>query len=566
VSRPTEQKRPDDDPSRRQRFAGPAGLRGLAEALRSVPDRLRRPEALLMSMAILASLGAHMPPWVGLGALRDYFAAHPEQPVVQQPPSEVSFELAAPADKAPEPAEPPPKPEREKPKKAKLAKREPEPEKSEPPKPEPPKPELPKPKLPDLLKPQVAELTVQPPPPPPKEIRKQSITQKSDDPEVAPPPDAQYLAEQSRRVEEETVARVTDLSRDDPEPSKGAPQRAGDDQQAGDADEDQIAMRQPSQKASPTQAPSEPTPPQASREPTPTQPSQRAVAAQKATPAQPAQPVIIQDPMGSFALMPAQPARAAQAAREGRAGSSGGPPNLKVSWRAFEETFGAEQLAQDRMPREAKRRGAGREKRWSEFRAAIENYVAGVKPGNTTALNAAADPFAAYLAAFHRNLHIEFAHEFLGSLPAAGELGDPNLVTKVEIVVNPDGTLDRVGVVGSSGNMMYDFGAFNAVQRGAPYPPTPEKIRSPDGRVYVRWALHRNESQCGTWNAEPYILRTAPRSPNDPPEDSVSPYRRGGSEPHGGDEPKAPAGPGKAVAPGETLGRARRRAQGPVHG
>ena len=110
------------------------------------------------------------------------------------------------------------------------------------------------------------------------------------------------------------------------------------------------------------------------------------------------------------------------------------------------------------------------------------------------------------------------------SLPALGDLGDLDLVTKVEIVVNADGTLDRVGIVKSSGNLMYDFGAFYAVQSGAPYPPAPEKIRSSDGRVYMRWALHRNESQCGTWNAEPYILKEPPRSPNDPKPDNVSPF------------------------------------------
>ena len=134
-------------------------------------------------------------------------------------------------------------------------------------------------------------------------------------------------------------------------------------------------------------------------------------------------------------------------------------------------------------------------------------------------------------------------------------------MTKVEIVVNADGSLDRVGVVKSSGNLMYDFGAFNAVQRGAPYPPPPEKIRSPDGRVYMRWALHRNESQCGTWNAEPYILKNAPRSPNDPKQDNVSPYRPASDTEQGRlprDEPKRAPGKTPAVAPGETLGRLER--------
>jgi TonB family protein len=130
-------------------------------------------------------------------------------------------------------------------------------------------------------------------------------------------------------------------------------------------------------------------------------------------------------------------------------------------------------------------------------------------------------------------------------------------VTKVEIVVNPDGSLDRVGVVKSSGNLMYDFGAFNAVQRGAPYPVPPEKIRSPDGRVYLRWALHRDESQCGTWNAEPYIVKNPPRSPNAPQPDNVSPYRPGGG---GGDPPdakqgRAPIAPPRPAGPVVRVGQ-----------
>ncbi|HEX6245708.1 MAG TPA: hypothetical protein VFZ61_32510, partial [Polyangiales bacterium] len=121
----------------------------------------------------------------------------------------------------------------------------------------------------------------------------------------------------------------------------------------------------------------------------------------------------------------------------------------------------------------------------------------------------------------------------------------------------------RVGVVKSSGNLMYDFGAFNAVQRGAPYPPPPERIRSSDGRTYLRWALHRDQSQCGTWNAEPFILKDPPRSPNDPKQDNVSPYRPGSEQEHGQRPPKNEPrkGTSPAVAPGDTLGRllSRRR-------
>ncbi len=542
-----------DDSARARR---PSTLRVIGEVLASIPERLRRPESLLMMLALLASLGVHMPPYLGLGALADYFERLEREHKKETAPP-ITFDVV----NEPMPATPPPdrrdapKPERKRPERE-APKPQPEREKAKPePKPE-PEPE------------QRSEVAAQLPEPK-KEERKQSVTQKSEDPNVEPPPDPKYLAEENRRVQDESVASVTSETKNDPTLQASAPQAAGPEH-AGDSHDDERGaekgskeereQRMASRERAPT--PIAPRPPErtAPQPPQPQQPSR----SQPPTPsAEAPRETVVRDPLGTFVLAPSNPS--ASAGPRGAANAPSKSPNLKVSWRAFEQTFGAEQLAQDRMPKEAKRRGAGREKRWEEFRAAIENYIVGVRPGNTTALNAAADPFAAYLASFHRNLHMEFAHQFLASLPMAGALGDPSLVTKVEIVVNADGTLDRVGVVKSSGNMMYDFGAFNAVQRGAPYPPTPEKIRSPDGRVYMRWALHRNESQCGTWNAEPYILRTPPRSPNDPKQDNVSPYRPGGAggdSEHGSaprDEPRH-GDPGKtpAVGPGETLSAIRR--------
>src|SRR5690606_15049203 len=55
-----------------------------------------------------------------------------------------------------------------------------------------------------------------------------------------PPPDARFLAEQSRVVEEETVASITNSIADDPEPSAGE-QHEGPSEEPGDSDEDRIA-------------------------------------------------------------------------------------------------------------------------------------------------------------------------------------------------------------------------------------------------------------------------------------------------------------------------------------
>jgi TonB family protein len=537
------------EPSGSRASTTPSGIRVVLQTLRSVPEKLRRPESLLMIMALFASLGAHMPPYIGLGALAAFFESK-EREEARQAPVEISFEVSeTPAPEA-KPEEEKAKPEDARPEerakpKLEVAKKEPEPEK---------KPDLVPPKKEEEEKQKVvvSKVEVEPPPPPPSPERKQSITQKSEDPNVEPPPDAKYLAEESRRVAEETMATVTSETRDDPVPQAAAPVAAGDERAGEDLQKDERGAEQGAETDEPPQMASVSRPEQG---PPPSEAAQRPeVSAREAVKATPAQPTIVQDPLGSFVLAPAAPAREGREGQQGQQGTAGkAGPNLKVSWRTFEDTFGARELAQDRMPREAKRRGAGREKRWEEFRAAIENYIVGVKPGNQTALNAAADPFAAYLAAFHRNLHMEFAHEFLESLPALGDLGNPDLVTKVEIVVNSDGTLDRVGVVKSSGNLMYDFGAFNAVQRGSPYPPPPEKIRSPDGRVYMRWALHRNESQCGTWNAEPYILKNPPRSPHDPKPDNVPPYNSP-SEPM-----RPPAAPGTVPRAGETMGMSEPR-------
>jgi TonB family protein len=535
----------------------PSGIRVAFQALRTIPEKLRRPESLLMIMALLASLGAHMPPYIGLGALADFFE-HQERKAEKHAPVEISFEVS----EAPAPPEQPPQEEKAKPEKAKPQEQaKPTLELAKKKEPEPPKqPDLVPPKKEEEKKVVVSEVQVpEPPPPPPQLERKQSVTQKSEDPNVEPPPDAKYLAEESRRVAEETMASVTSETRDDPVPQAAAPVAAGDERAGEDLEKDERGAEEGAETDEPPQMASVSRPEQG---PPPSQEQSRpevtAREAAKATPEQSA-PTVVRDPLGSFVLAPAAPAKEGREGQKGQQGTQGkAGPNLKVSWRTFEDTFGARELAQDRMPREAKRRGAGREKRWEDFRAAIENYIVGVKPGNQTALNAAADPFAAYLAAFHRNLHMEFAHEFLESLPALGDLGNPDLVTKVEIVVNSDGTLDRVGVVKSSGNLMYDFGAFNAVQRGSPYPPPPEKIRSPDGRVYMRWALHRNESQCGTWNAEPYILKNPPRSPNDPKPDNVPPYNNP-SEPV-----RPPAAPGTAPRAGETMGLLEKKPYSPM--
>jgi len=200
-------------------------------------------------------------------------------------------------------------------------------------------------------------------------------------------------------------------------------------------------------------------------------------------------------------------------------GGSSGDLDLRVSWADFEQMYGEERLAEERRAFVEERRSRFRGQATSaeemrRFRAAIENYVPNVRPGNQTALNAAASPFANYLAAVHRRIHRQYADRFLASLPSWG--GDPHadrtLMTKLEIILNQDGTVHRVGVVRTSGLITFDFGAYKAVLRGQPYPRPPSSILSGDGRVYFHWGFYRNERQCGTFNAQPYVLPNPPGS------------------------------------------------------
>src|SRR6185503_15450385 len=80
-----------------------------------------------------------------------------------------------------------------------------------------------------------------------------------------------------------------------------------------------------------------------------------------------------------------------------------------------------------------------------------------------------------------------------------------------EIVVNPDGTIDKVNIARPSGVLAFDVAALDTVLSSGPFEAPPEQIRSADGKTYVHWAFHRDWRQCGTFGAEPYILTTPPR-------------------------------------------------------
>ena len=453
--------------------------------------RYREPVFIAFILALIASLSVHLPVYEVLGELADHFRelAEEERVTLTSDPVEIDFEVAGKKSQRARKK----RAQRQRQKRPRAA------------------------QTAEELKAQAKPTEKKPYQVPVESV--QAIQQHATNPDAEAPENPQFVAEQNNRVEEETVARVRSMVRDDQVPSPGRQQQPSNTlEQEGNASEQRIAevrdkdgsdarkaTEEEAKRKRPDKAPdADPIKAErvSSRAPDGKQADARGDRAALASDER----ITITDPAGTFSIR-----RPNEAGQGGGERAKGRGPGGKISWSQFEAAVGSEKLSQARRAylaeRKSSQRGIAREKTWNEFRTAIENYVPGVKPGATTALNAAASPFATYIAAVHRRIHQEFADRFLRSLPIGGSpYQDPTLMTKLEIVLNRDGSVHRVGVVRSSGLLPFDFGAFNSVLRAQPYPPAPSSILSGDGRVYFHWGFYRNQRQCGTFNAEPYIL------------------------------------------------------------
>jgi TonB family protein len=135
-----------------------------------------------------------------------------------------------------------------------------------------------------------------------------------------------------------------------------------------------------------------------------------------------------------------------------------------------------------------------------------------VKVGNQTALRSRKHPFARFIAQMHRDIHDAWAWGFLEQLDTTGRqhpLNDYELWTRVEIVLNRDGTIDKVTTVRHSGKIAFDSAAREIVHAAGPFPDPPREILSGNGKIYIHWAFHRDERACGTFGAQPFILDNA---------------------------------------------------------
>jgi TonB family protein len=334
--------------------------------------------------------------------------------------------------------------------------------------------------------------------------------------EVDPPPDAKYLAQKNNRAREETRARDTNLERAQ-QGTEGSSPSDRKDEQVGDKDnkvarDEDVKSRKG--KSAPEVTPR--TDPRLPQQQSPS-PSKSLLSMRDApkrdhevTP-QTADPSLPRDPDGLRPMLDWRP----EAVKDlpGRPGTNQST-RLALSGKQYEYLFGDDAEAARELAQKQRSRRQGRfSERMGRIQSALENFIPEVRPGNQTALNTRAAPFAAFIARMHRNILELWGFGFLEDLdrkPASSPMNNPQLITKLEIVLNADGTIAKVTIVKASGLVQFDVAAIDAVYSAGPYPDPPNAIRSANGKIYIHWTFHRDERQCATSGVDYYILDNPP--------------------------------------------------------
>jgi TonB family protein len=333
--------------------------------------------------------------------------------------------------------------------------------------------------------------------------------------DVKPPPDAKYLAQKNNRAEEETRAKDTNLEREMRGTEAASSKSDRQDQEAGDNDR-KVARDEDQKSKRGRSAPS--VVPHTNPRTMDTNSPNKSLLTMRDAPKRPhevtpetADPSLPRDPEG---LQPLFENRPESVKDLGGAPGNNRDVRLSISGKQYEYLFGDDAEAARRLAEKERSHRPGRfTERLGRVKSALENFIPEVRPGNQTALNTRAAPFAAFIARMHRNIHELWGFGFLEDLetkPASNPLNNPTLVTKLEIVLNGDGTIAKITIVGASGLMQFDVAAIDAVYSAGPFPDPPREIRSGNGKIYIHWTFHRDERQCATSGVDYYILDNAP--------------------------------------------------------
>jgi len=418
---------------------------------------------------------------------------------------------------------------------------------------------------------------------PPKKDQQIAVKQQVKDKNQQDNPEARFIGDEANRVDEETVARITSHDQDDANPTPGG-QHSSESKVPGNADETRIADsedregtdRAPGEGVADSKPGNDSQPPSATAatdapgvprvEPTAGGANRAAVKQQAGSPPVPvespggsdgadgSEPMVVDGDgdKGAFTLDPRKKGKASDAVRRERVptaprvmglgvGANERGSRTSLSMNDAVAAVGVDELSRQRAAdgerRRSLHRGSWNSSSLERWRAATENYVSSVKPGNQTALNTAQVPFATYLVHIHNRLHPVFADRFLGSLdglPRNHPLNNYEMMARLEIVVEPEqGRVVKMGVIKTSGVTAFDVAALDSVHRSGPFGKAPSAIVSPDGKVYLHWEFHRNPIYaCSTMNAYPYMLNVpavedVPKGPPSAPKPPPDPKERG---------------------------------------
>ena len=106
---------------------------------------------------------------------------------------------------------------------------------------------------------------------------------------------------------------------------------------------------------------------------------------------------------------------------------------LALTAKDYEYLFGADAAAERRLAQTERSKKVGRfQQRIGRVQSSLENFIPEVKPGNQTALNTRAAPFAAYIARMHRSIHNLWGFGMLeewDEKSSSNPFNNPNLLT-----------------------------------------------------------------------------------------------------------------------------------------
>jgi TonB C terminal len=381
--------------------------------------------------------------------------------------------------------------------------------------PSPAEPEVTVPPLPAMPEPEA---------PPIKLKEHEKMVDLDNEKDVEAPPDAKYLAQKNNRADVESRATETNLEREQ-KGGEGSLQAEGerhDDQEVGD-DRAKIAQLEDVKSKLGRKAPDviprkEAETPEAPQAEAPARTSpvlslrDSAPRGHEITP-ETVDPSLPHDPAGMLATP--KPHGAFRDEEKDHRPNGGKRLKLVLSGKDYEYLFGKEAKAERQLAEKERSTRVGKFARaTARVRSALENFIPEVKPGNQTALNTRAAPFAAFIARMHRSIHQLWgfgALEDWGDLPSSSPLNDESLMNTLEIVLNRDGTVNKVTPVRLSKYLPYDAAAIDVVYSAGPYPEPPREIRSGDGKIYIWWSFFRDGRQCATSGVEPKILNNGPK-------------------------------------------------------